>query len=110
MPRPCYCDRCEVGGAYDVSQCRKCWLWHNEERYRLSWTDAPTEVVCRYLGRPLDTDEKADRDLNQLADFHFCNALPPLAIVQPLGEAACSCQGCGPKCPAYAPSRLTFLP
>lgn len=37
MPRPCQCDRCDQAGPYDKGQCRLCWLFHNDPRYRQLW-------------------------------------------------------------------------
>lgn len=42
MSRPCDCDRVRRGESYDPSQCRLCWLWHDQgelgTRYRASWS------------------------------------------------------------------------
>jgi ADP-heptose:LPS heptosyltransferase len=37
MPRPCLCEKCSKDGVYDLSQCRLCWLYHNDVSYKNLW-------------------------------------------------------------------------
>ena len=43
MPRPCTCDKCEIGKNYTKEQCRRCWLYHNKPQYKKMW-DKPAPV------------------------------------------------------------------
>jgi hypothetical protein len=72
VPRPCRCDRCEVGGPYTEGQRFLCWKAHNDPRYAKKWgPDGPTGptlleqavtlglAVARYesAGRPNVSEE-----------------------------------------------------
>jgi hypothetical protein len=37
MQRPCTCDRIKQDGIYTLDQCRICWLYHFNPRYRRLW-------------------------------------------------------------------------
>jgi hypothetical protein len=95
VPRPCLC-----GG------CRRCTLYLTNPKYTALWdgTPAPADTPaarvappCAHLGAPLTGPERAARKLSHARPWRWC-----LHAGQPLGEAACSCRGCGPKCPGYA--------
>lgn len=42
MSRPCTCNRVLENTPYDTTQCRLCWLYHNDPKYREAW-DKSTE-------------------------------------------------------------------
>lgn len=79
------CQTCEQYEPRDVAPAAKL-----QERQKTS------REACRFLGRILTDDEKADRDLYQLRDWRFCEH-----PTKPLGEAVCGCRGCGKKCSGY---------
>lgn len=40
--RKCFCDNVKYNQPYDISQCRLCWLYHHNEKYRKMWdTEKP---------------------------------------------------------------------
>lgn len=50
--RPCMCDNFVPGEPYQAGRdCRRCWLYHNDERYRRHWHD------CQHRGPKLETVE-----------------------------------------------------
>ena len=53
---------------------------------------------CRHRGAELTGREREERKLSHGRTWSLC-----LHPDQPLGEAVCSCKGCGPKCPKYEP-------
>lgn len=74
--RPCICDRCGKGQAFANGDCRVCWLYHNDERYRLLYDDKPQapgllkkaatfgKAIVRHalnMGRNVSDDEHARR-------------------------------------------------
>lgn len=50
MSRPCECERVVKGSKYEASQCRVCWLYWHDPRYRSLWGGNPTEVI-QYDGK-----------------------------------------------------------
>jgi hypothetical protein len=36
--RPCTCDKCDKSGPYQPGECRVCWLFLNDPRYRELFT------------------------------------------------------------------------
>lgn len=52
MPRPCECDE---------KNCRLCWLWHNDERYKTLWSGEWTEAAESHsqMVSALQSDEKS---------------------------------------------------
>lgn len=63
MPRPCVCERCEIGKPYDMKQCRVCWLYHHNPKYKHLWgmPDQETQIksvveaVTKYIAGGLKT-------------------------------------------------------
>lgn len=91
-------------------ECRPCRLIRTRSDYRQLWGVEPLVLavettpriplvvrICSHRGVSLTTEEKADRDLDQLKDHYFCHH-----DAKPLGPHPCpTCQGCGPKCRGY---------
>ena len=88
-----------------LDQCRVCWLYTNDQRYRKLWDkDQPYEAT-RTAPKPCTHYERADRvpvarliklGLSTARDYRTCEH-----PAQPLGEFVCPCQGCGSACPGY---------
>ena len=50
--RPCLCDNFVPGEPYQAGRdCRRCWLYHNDERYRVHWGN------CRHRGEVIERIE-----------------------------------------------------
>lgn len=49
--RPCTCNRV-TGPSYTLTQCRLCWLYHNDDRYHELWSETPASAhfPCVHLG------------------------------------------------------------
>lgn len=46
MSRPCFCDNLPPEGeAYTTKYCRRCWLYHNDERYTKKWTVTTVDKI-----------------------------------------------------------------
>lgn len=102
MPRPCTCDRV-TSPAYDMSQCRPCWLYKHDSRYRCLWSDGGPPVVaktrarqCLYLGTILEfagcgCEQKHVRDCSK---FDRCT----------LGDGNSTLPCCA-NCNEYAPGK-----
>jgi hypothetical protein len=50
MPRPCTCDRQNQGLPYTLDQCRLCWLYHNDQRYKVLWDGADLPPITQQIG------------------------------------------------------------
>lgn len=106
MPRRCHCDRTVIGGPYARGRdCAKCWLWHNHPPSRDHWEGkavrfarASNPAPCAHRGAELTGPERQARGLGHARRWTLC-----LHPAKPLGEAVCSCKGCGPKCSGYSP-------
>jgi hypothetical protein len=63
--RPCTCDRFQKDQPYQLGQCRLCWLYHNDDRYRRLWDGLPLEPQ----GNEPDGPPKMPSLLQQAANF-----------------------------------------
>ena len=93
IPKPCGHGREPAPG------CHICHLGETNEEYARLFGLVPAAPGCVRLGLALTDDEKADRDLYQLRDWRWCRH-PDRARLG-IGEAVCSCTGCGPNCRGY---------
>ena len=91
MRIPCGHDQSRPG-------CHLCHLAETVGEYARLWRGASPHG-CTRLGLPLTDDEKADRDLYQLRDWRWCRH--PERSRLGIGEAVCSCTGCGVNCRGY---------
>lgn len=78
--------------------CHLCHLAETVEAYARLWRGVAPHG-CTRLGLPLTDDEKADRDLYQLRDWRWCRHTDRVRLG--IGEAVCSCTGCGVNCRGY---------
>lgn len=96
MNRPCNCDRCETGKPWDSTQCRLCWLFHNDERYAALWNEPATmaekiervsTATAKWLaaGSPLRTREQL---AECLAICGTCELYKP-GLVATCGKCGC---------------------
>lgn len=93
--RPCQCENFRPGEPYDLSQCRLCWLYHNDPGYEELWDlDDPTftarlknfakaTVGFALSGFKRTTDEERSRRLS------LCQACEHFA------DNKCTKCGCG---------------
>jgi hypothetical protein len=58
MSAPCYCGRFRRGEPYSLDQCRVCWLYEHDSRFRALWGDAGPatrrSLPCVHLGGVID--------------------------------------------------------
>lgn len=80
MPRPCNCNKCNINGLYEQGHCRRCWLYHNDNRYKQKW-DMPELVeqisnfgkaIMRHIESSLENVDKTTFE-NRLK---ICNTCP----------------------------------
>ena len=95
--RPCTCDR---------DTCRRCWLYHNDPRYRQMWGDDPADgnelLTCTHLGEP--TGEEATcptcpgKEPPRLKLF-ACGVYGQCTVAKAVHGVACCDRG---RCPSFA--------
>lgn len=101
MKRPCDCERCLIGKPWDKTQCRLCWLYRNDGRYKKLWNEElPTtpnlatqvgkaaNAVQKWTCAGLPTRTKPQREA-LLAVCNTCDRHSNDGIFSRCGECGC---------------------
>lgn len=87
MKRPCGCDRCVIDGPCSEGDCRLCWLFHNDQRYKNLWT----KPADKRAPRPATVGTELKRLLRELGitDFAGCGCNEHVAQMNAWGIDGC---------------------
>jgi len=104
------CGRCEQGAAWTADQCRLCWNFANDPRYRALWSGRPPPRPgpCVHLGPELGTVDcptcgtKDGRAKVRVKVFECRGGYGQCTLDRRHGAVACCRLGRSDQCPGYA--------
>ncbi len=101
--RPCNCNRCPKPGTWQSGQCRLCWLYHNDPRYRTLWEGSTTPLPsrqetnagepCCHRGTVLEEQQCRSCRGNVSLKIFACALHGRCTVGKPLPDCAC-CATC----------------
>ncbi len=91
--RICTCENFKKDSPYDVSQCRLCWLFHNDKRYHNLWKEPSLIDKAVSLGKAIVS--QAVEGFPETDDVEFKRRISICETCEFHNKSADSCNKCG---------------
>lgn len=92
MGRSCTCDSCVIGESWVARRdCRFCWLYWNDPRYRRAWAGEPAAAAVRKVHKSTGPGAELKEILRELGikDFAGCSCEARAQQMNDWGVAGC---------------------